>query len=168
MDDYNDTIDIPKGVTVTVAPELLTLKGSKGELALAYPRKKLAVKMEGDKMRLTGSKVFVNTFSAHIMNAITGVTEGHKQMMKFVFAHFPMKLEVKGATVNIKNFLGEKTDRHAKIIGKTKVVVKGQDVEIEGPDFYAVGQTAANLRQATKVRAWDDRVFQDGVYKVKT
>ncbi|MCX8200413.1 MAG: 50S ribosomal protein L6, partial [Candidatus Micrarchaeota archaeon] len=157
----------PTGISVSVGAESISVKGPKGEVQVSYPRKKVSVKVEGNKISITGPKVLVNTQSAHIRNAFTGVTSGHKQVMKAVFAHFPMKIEVKGDTVYIKNFLGEKTDRVAKIEGETKVVVKGQDVEIEGPDIYAVGQTAANLRQATKVKTWDDRIFQDGIYKVR-
>jgi len=163
----DNIIEIPKGVEVALAPESLTVKGPKGEVTMKFSKKKLAVSVDGGKVKLSGAKVYVLSNSAHIENAFTGVLKGHKQVMKAVFAHFPMKIEVKGSLIHIKNFLGEKTDRLAKIEGKTKVTVKGQDIEIEGPDYYAVGQTAANLRQATKVRTWDDRVFQDGIYKVK-
>ncbi|HUW66848.1 MAG TPA: 50S ribosomal protein L6, partial [Candidatus Nanoarchaeia archaeon] len=30
-----------------------------------------------------------------------------------------------------------------------------------------VGQTAANIQQATKIRRFDPRVFQDGIYVVE-
>lgn len=161
-----EIIEIPNGVEVAVAAESINIKGPQGDVILKFP-KKLKVKVEGKLLKITGAKVHVLTNSAHLRNAFIGVTKGHKQVMKAVFAHFPMKIEVKGTIIHIKNFLGEKTDRIAKVEGKTKVIVKGQDIEIVGPDYYAVGQTAANLRQATKVKMWDDRIFQDGIYKVK-
>ena len=67
----------------------------------------------------------------------------------------------------IKNFLGEKQPRKTTVIGeKTKVEVKGQVLTISGPDKDAVGQTASNIKQATKIKEKDSRVFQDGFYAV--
>jgi len=84
--------------------------------------------------------------------------------MKVVYAHFPINVSVEGKLVVIKNFAGEKTPRHAHIFGDVKVDVKGQDIVLKGLDREEVGQTAANIETATKIRRKDIRVFQDGVY----
>ncbi|MEM0437817.1 MAG: 50S ribosomal protein L6 [Candidatus Micrarchaeia archaeon] len=157
---------VPAGVSVSRAGDIIKVKGPKGEVSVGVPRK-LSAGISGNEVVLSGSKMLVGTAVAHLSNAFKGVTEGHRKTMRMVFAHFPMKVEVKGSTMTIKNFLGGKRDLHAEIVGPTKVTVKGQDIEIEGPDVYAVGQTAANLRQATRVRGKDERVFQDGIYVVK-
>jgi len=81
-----------------------------------------------------------------------------------VYAHFPMKAIVKGSEFVIENFLGEKAPRRAPILGETKVVVQGDQVLLTGPNVEEVGQTAANIEQATKIRGFDPRVFQDGIY----
>ena len=67
----------------------------------------------------------------------------------------------------IENFLGEKFPRKAKILGATKIEVKGDQVILTGPDIEAVSQTAANIEQATKIKGFDPRVFQDGIYITK-
>ena len=70
----------------------------------------------------------------------------------------------KGKEMLVKNMFGERNARIAKIVGDTKVEVKGQDVTIKGVDPYDVGQTAANIKRLSFVRKKDTRVFQDGIY----
>ncbi len=87
--------------------------------------------------------------------------------MKVVYSHFPMKATVKGDKFIIENFLGEKAPRHANIIGKTKITIKGAEVVLHGIDVEAVGQTAANIERACHIRNFDPRVFQDGIYIIE-
>ena len=47
-----------------------------------------------------------------------------------------------------------------------KVSVKGEDVTITGINKEHVGQTMANIEQATKIKGRDPRIFQDGIYLV--
>ncbi len=108
----------------------------------------------------------IGTTRAHINNMITGVTEGFTYHMKIVFAHFPMNVKVNGNKVNIDNFLGERHPRTAKIVGSAKVNVKGDEVTVTGINKEDVGQTVANLEQATKIKGRDPRVFQDGIYLI--
>jgi large subunit ribosomal protein L6 len=87
--------------------------------------------------------------------------------MKIVYAHFPIKTAIKGDTFVVENFLGEKCPRKTKILGDTKVTVKGDQVLLNGPNVEDVGQTAANIERATKIKGFDPRVFQDGIYIVE-
>lgn len=112
-------------------------------------------------------RALMGTFGAHIRNMVHGVTEGFECNMKIVYAHFPIKASVKGDTFVIENFLGEKHPRRADIVGKTKVVVKGDQVVVSGLEIEEVGQTAANIERATKIRRLDPRIFQDGIYITK-
>jgi large subunit ribosomal protein L6 len=52
----------------------------------------------------------------------------------------------------------------AKIIGNTKVSVKGDRVFLNGIDKRELGETASNIERATKIKGFDLRVFQDGIY----
>ena len=48
-----------------------------------------------------------------------------------------------------------------------KVEVKNKvDVIVTGADIEKVGQTAANIERACRIRKRDRRVFQDGIYIV--
>jgi len=94
------------------------------------------------------------------------VTKGYKRNFKILHAHFPASIEVKGTEILIKNFLGEKFPRKTRLIGPTKMEVKGQNVTLSGPDKESIGQTITNLRNALKIKKKDARTFQDGIYEV--
>jgi len=94
------------------------------------------------------------------------VTQGFRCEMKMVYSHFPIKLIVKEEELVIENFLGEKFPRKARLMGEAKVEVKGDQVIVTGRDIENVGQTAANIERATKIKNFDPRVFQDGIYIV--
>ncbi len=108
----------------------------------------------------------MGTFASHIGNMIRGVTEGFSYTMKIVYAHFPVKVSVRGNKVVIENFLGERYPRTAQIRGQSKVEVKGDTLHITGANLEDVSQTAANIEQATRIKNKDPRVFQDGIYIV--
>ena len=168
-----DEIEIPEKVQVSLHEGVVKVKGPQGELAkkLAHPRVKLEVKgkhvVVSSEMPRKKEKALVGTYGAHIRNMLVGATKGFEYKMKIVYAHFPIKTSIKGDTFVIENFLGEKFPRKTKILGSTKVQVKGDQVVLNGPDVEDVGQTAANIEKATKIRGFDPRVFQDGIYIVE-
>jgi large subunit ribosomal protein L6 len=78
-----------------------------------------------------------------------------------------MQVKVEGKNIVISNFLGEKKPRVANILGETTVKASGDEVVISGINKEDVGQTAANIEQLTKIKRFDPRVFQDGIYIVE-
>ncbi|MBE2899266.1 50S ribosomal protein L6 [Methanothermobacter thermautotrophicus] len=166
-----EEIPIPDGVDVTIDGGV-TVKGPKGELSRKFNHSEISMAVEDDKVVLEvkfpkkKDKAMIGTVRAHISNMITGVTEGFRYRMKIVYAHFPMSVKVAGDKVVIENFLGERHPRTARIVGDTKVQVKGDEVEITGINKEHVGQTMANIEQATRIKGRDPRVFQDGIYLV--
>jgi large subunit ribosomal protein L6 len=165
-----ERVAIPKGVTVTINDEVVEVKGPKGKLTRDFSNPKTKVKLDGNHLVVrcelprVKDKAMVGTFKSHLTNMIDGVTAGFEYHMKIVYSHFPMKTSVKGDKFIIDNFLGERSARQAKILGDTKIVVKGNDVVLSGIDVEALGQTAANIEYATKIWGYDPRVFQDGIY----
>lgn len=165
-----DEVDIPSDVEVSVDKGVVTVTGPKGTLqrTLDHPRiditprnGTIVVRCEMPRKR---ERALVGTYGAHIRNMVRGVTQGFTYTMKVVYAHFPIKVSVKGREVYIDNFLGEQYPRKAEIFGDVQVNVKGDTVTIEGINREEVGQTAANIERAVRVRRRDIRVFQDGVY----
>ncbi|UCD92457.1 MAG: 50S ribosomal protein L6, partial [Methanobacteriota archaeon] len=109
----------------------------------------------------------VGTITSHIRNMVKGVTEGFQYKMKIVYSHFPIKASVRGQEFVVENFLGERSPRIAKILGRTQVQVNGDEVTLTGPNVEDVGQSAANIEQVTMIKGYDPRVFQDGIYIVQ-
>ncbi len=170
-----EEVPIPEGVEVSIEGLKVTVKGPKGELTKDFSHAKgvqirLVEGEEGRKVVVETyfanrrRKALVGTIAAHIENMITGVTKGFRYKLKIIYSHFPVNVKVEGDKVIIENFLGEKAPRVAKIVGNTTVRVEGSDVIVEGIDIEAVGQTAANIELATKVKDKDRRVFVDGIY----
>ncbi|EQD49318.1 50S ribosomal protein L6P, partial [mine drainage metagenome] len=87
--------------------------------------------------------------------------------MKIVAAHFPMKVQAKEGEIQIENFLGEKYPRTAPLVAGVTATVEGEFVILTGLDIERVGQSAANIERATRIRNYDPRVFQDGIYLVQ-
>jgi large subunit ribosomal protein L6 len=113
------------------------------------------------------TKATMGTFESHVKNMIHGVTEGWEYRMQVHYSHFPMQVAAEGDEVVIQNFLGEKAPRRAPIRGDTEVEVDGDEIVLRGSDKEAVGQTAGEIEQLTRVPDKDSRVFQDGVYIVE-
>jgi large subunit ribosomal protein L6 len=167
------TIEIPEGVSVSYSQNVFTAQGPKGavERKFWYPGIRIEVRdgevlVDAESSRKE-QKAMVGTFASHIKNLMTGVNEGFECKMSIVYAHFPMQVKVEGKSLIIGNFLGEKKPRSAKILGETKVKVTGNEVMVSGINKEDVGQTAANIEQKTKIKRFDPRVFQDGIYIVQ-
>lgn len=166
-----EKVKIPPGVSVSIAGPKIKVKGPKGELQRELWSPEIAIKMQDSTVLIETpserrkSRALVGTFASHISNMIKGVVEGYECRLKIVYAHFPIQVKLEGDKVSIVNFLGEKRPRKAQIVGKeTKVKITADEVVVTGIDKEAVGQTAANIEQATRIKGYDPRVFQDGIY----
>ncbi|MGB9719170.1 MAG: 50S ribosomal protein L6 [Candidatus Anstonellales archaeon] len=157
-------VEVPNGVEVKSDGSAIHVKGPKGEASKLIKAKFTLSIKEGRVEVEAASAPLKNTIKAHVRNLIRGVTEGFQKRMVIRYAHFPVTIEVKGKTVLIKNFLGEKRPRMTKLCGSTKIDVKGQEVILSGPSLEDVSETAANLRRTTRIKEKDGRVFQDGIY----
>jgi large subunit ribosomal protein L6 len=163
-------LQIPDDVTADVDHLDLTVDGPNGAVTrrLWYPdvsvdvdEGMVVIASDADDAKTTAT---VGTFESHVQNMFHGVTEGWEYEMEVFYAHFPMQVTVEGDEVVIENFLGEKAPRRTTIHGDTEVAVDGEELTVSGADKEAVGQTAADIEQLTKVTGKDTRVFQDGVY----
>lgn len=164
------SIEIPEDVEVKVEGRVVTVTGEKGTLTRDFSHTPVSIMLEGTVVKV-GVKwprkreaSFVGTISSHIQNMITGVTKGFTYKLKIVFSHFPISVKVDGKKIVMENFTGERSPRISKIMGETKVAVKGDDVIVQGLSIEDVSQTAANVEQATKIKVKDPRVFLDGIY----
>ncbi|MFH2106579.1 MAG: 50S ribosomal protein L6 [Candidatus Micrarchaeota archaeon] len=158
---------IPEGVTVDINGNTITVKGPKGHVERTFSKLVSITKNENEVEVAAKTKMLIGTWDSHVKNMFIGVTLGYSIQLKVIHAHFPMSIKVNGKKISIENFLGEKQPRKAKIAGDAKVEVKGQIVTLSGANKEDVGNTYTSLKQATKIKMKDGRVFQDGLYKVQ-
>lgn len=169
-----ETVEIPEEADVGLENDVFKVSGPEGELSREFDLRGVELVREGNKVIVSSDssrkkrRSAVGTVISRINNMFEGVVNPFSSELKVVYSHFPISVSVEGDKVKIENFIGEETPRVAEIVGKnTKVDVKGEDIELSGPDKEAVGQTAANIEQATQAKGRDPRVFQDGIYIVE-
>lgn len=164
------TIEIPEDVAAEKDRFDLVVEGPEGTVRkrLWYPN--VSVEVTDDGVVIESPKENAKTtatmgsFESHVRNMLHGVTDGWTYEMEIFYSHFPMQVRVDGDEIVIENFLGERSPRRTRIHGETTIDVDDEKLVLSGPDKEAVGQTAADIEQLTRVRNKDERVFQDGVY----
>ncbi len=180
---HKEEVEILDDIKIEVHDNKVKVEGPKGSLEKDFSFVPVKISIKENKVvveaYLAKKKEYavVRTVASHIKNMMLGVKHGFRYYMKIVYAHFPMSIKVEGDKVIIENFLGGRSKRIAKIVGKdTKVVVKGDDVIVEGIDIQAVGQTVANIREATRLKGNEKKCphgrgggpgVLDGIYPYK-
>ncbi|MBN1159718.1 MAG: 50S ribosomal protein L6 [Candidatus Diapherotrites archaeon] len=163
-------IKIPEGVNITVEGKTVNVQSGEKKTSRTIKTKGIDVIVEGDTVKIlvpNERKSFVSTgitIGKHIENMILGVRKGFVYKLKINYAHFPIRAAVNGDVVDIENYVGRKQKIKSKIMPGAKVEVKGQDIIVSGISKEAVGQTAANMEEATKARRLCNRKFLDGIY----
>lgn len=167
------TIDIPQGVKVKLDGFAYEAQGSRGKVNKVFKNEYVKMEMKDKKIRIFTTRekktdlAVVGTWKSIVNSSFTGVTKGFIYTMKVVYAHFPVKVTVKGNEVHLDNFLGEKSARKITLGPETKVTVKGDLVTVEGSDLEVTGNAAARIEKMSKIKGFDPRVFQDGIYIVR-
>ncbi|KAJ3084153.1 60S ribosomal protein L9 [Quaeritorhiza haematococci] len=169
-------VTIPEDVSVKVKARVVTVKGPRGGLTKDFKHINLEItRVSKTILRVVvwhgGKKhlACIRTICSHIENMIRGVTKGFEYKMRFVYAHFPINVNITedGTLVEIRNFIGEKVIRRVRMLEGVKVAhSEGQKDEIvlTGNDIQNVSQSAASIQQSTTVKNKDIRKFLDGIY----
>ncbi|KAI1373646.1 60S ribosomal protein L9 [Hypoxylon crocopeplum] len=175
-----ETLEIPEGVKVQIKSRNVTVEGPRGKLSKDLSH--IAVNFSRPKKNVIGIEIHhgsrkdvatLRTVRTLINNLIVGVTKGFKYKMRYVYAHFPINVNVEknnetgSFEVEIRNFIGEKLVRRV-------VMQPGVDVQIStaqkdellilGNSLEDVSQSAADIQQICRVRNKDIRKFLDGMY----
>jgi len=167
---YEENIEIPDKVDVTLHDRIITVKGPKGSATRKIPDLRINVKVQGKSVILSvgkdskKEKKLINALISHIENLMEGVQTPYIYTMKICAGHFPMNVAVTNNQLVIKNFIGEKVPRTVGIKPNTKVEVKGAEIIVESVDKELAGQMASAIEQTTRRPGYDLRIFQDGIY----
>ncbi|MBP5402686.1 MAG: 50S ribosomal protein L6 [Treponema sp.] len=141
-------VAIPAGVTVTVDPGLVTVKGAKGELKQAV-NNKVTVEVKGTEVIVNPADNSKAANAAHglyrnlIFNMVKGVTEGYSKTL--IINGVGYRAEVKGKELVMN--LGYSSDFIAIIPeGLTVTTDPSGKITISGIDKQRVGEFSAQLR----------------------
>ena len=176
LDHISHSIALPEGASASIAGDVITVSKDDQSLSREFRHHKVEVRaVNGDlevfvNLPRRSDKALAGTWAAHLRNMALGIDEGFEYRLKAVFSHFPMSLKVDGKQMIINNLFGEKVPRVAKLPwspAEVEVRVENKtDVVVRGADREKVGQTAANIERACRIKKRDRRVFQDGIYIV--
>ncbi|KAK4250475.1 ribosomal protein L6, alpha-beta domain-containing protein [Corynascus novoguineensis] len=175
-----ETLQVPENVKVSIKSRLVTVEGPRGKLTKDLSH--IAVSFSSPKKNVIGIEIHhgvrknvaaLRTVRTIINNLIIGVTKGFKYKMRYVYAHFPINVnleqnkETGNWEVEIRNFIGEKIVRRVVMQPGVEVEIsKAQKDELilSGNSLEAVSQSAADIQQICRVRNKDIRKFLDGLY----
>ena len=142
----NSPVELPSGVEVKLEGNALTVKGSKGSLALSIVEG-LQVSQDDNVLSFAygddKSQAMAGTTRALVNNMVKGVTEGWEK--KLVLNGVGYRANVSGKKVNLTVGLSHPVEYElpegisAETPSQTEIVLKGIDKQ-------AVGQVAAELR----------------------
>jgi len=143
----NAPVELPQGVTATVAPEAVTIKGAKGSLSLTLGNglsvvqtdKKLQVKFtDPDTARMRAGAT-----RAHLANMVRGVTKGYEKKLELVGVGF--RAQVQGKNLNLT--IGFSHPVNMPIPDGITIETPTQtEIVVKGIDRQKVGQVAAEIR----------------------
>jgi len=145
-------VSIPAGVTVTVAPALVTVKGPNGELKQDY-NNLVKIEVKGNEVLVTPTNDSKNANAAHglyrnlIHNMVTGVSTGFSKSLIITGVGFRAEVQGKQIVMN----LGYSNDFIAMIPdGLTVTADQNGKVTITGIDKQLVGEFSAQIRKLRK------------------
>ena len=140
-------VELPQGVTATLAPNSVTIKGAKGSLSLPLAtgvsvvqnEKKLEIKFSEPGLARTRA----GATRAHLANMVRGVTKGYEKKLELVGVGF--RAQVQGKSLNLT--LGFSHPVNVVIPEGISIETPSQtEIVVRGIDRQKVGQLAAEIR----------------------
>jgi len=141
-------VDLPQGVSATVGPDAVTVKGSKGSLTLQL---KSGIKVLQQDKRLEveaesaaeGLNAVAGATRAHLANMVTGVTKGYEIKLELVGVGYRAAVQAKTLTLT----LGYSHLINYAIPDGVSIDTPSQtEIIVKGIDRQRIGQTAAEIR----------------------
>ncbi|KAG0665127.1 60S ribosomal protein L9B [Maudiozyma exigua] len=172
------SIAIPEKVTVAIKSRVVKVTGPRGTLTKNLKHVDVTFnKIDNTLIKVTvhnGDRKHVatlRTVKSLIDNMITGVTKGYKYKMRYVYAHFPINVNVVENDgkkfIEIRNYLGDKKVRLVPVREGVEIefsTTQKDEIVLSGNSVEEVSQNAADIQQICKARNKDIRKFLDGIY----
>ncbi|MBA4805758.1 MAG: 50S ribosomal protein L6 [Brevundimonas sp.] len=143
------SIAIPKGVTVTLNGQTVSVKGPKGERTWTVAEE-IEIAQDGDALTLTPrsdtqrARAMWGLSRTLVDNMIVGVTTGFDKTLELVGVGY--RAAMKGNQLSLQLGFSHDVDIEPPA-GVTFAVPKQTEIKISGSDKQAVGQIAAVIRK---------------------
>jgi large subunit ribosomal protein L6 len=143
------SIAIPKGVTVALDGQTVSVKGPKGERTWTVAEE-IEIRQEGDELSLTPrsdtprARAMWGLSRTLVDNMVTGVTTGFDKTLELVGVGY--RAAMKGTQLSLQLGFSHDVDIDPPA-GVTFAVPKQTEIKISGVDKQAVGQIAAVIRK---------------------
>ena len=143
------TITVPKGVTVALDGQKVTVKGPKGERSWTVADE-IEVKFENDEINLVArndsqrASAMWGLSRTLVDNMVVGVTDGFERVLELVGVGY--RAALKGSDLSLQLGFSHEVDIKAPA-GVTFAVPKQTEIRIQGADKQVVGELAANIRK---------------------
>jgi large subunit ribosomal protein L6 len=141
-------VELPQGVSATVAPSAVTVKGAKGSLTLEL-KPGIKVVQEQQKLAVTvaeqseGINAVAGATRAHLANMVLGVSKGYERKLELVGVGY--RAAVQGKALNLT--LGFSHPIAFAIPEGITIETPSQtEIIVKGIDRQKVGQVAAEVR----------------------
>ncbi|TLZ31907.1 MAG: 50S ribosomal protein L6 [Gammaproteobacteria bacterium] len=140
-------VELPAGVTATIAADAVTIKGAKGSLSLPLTAgvsvvqtdKKLQIRFDAEGL----ARPRAGATRAHLANMVRGVTRGYEKKLELVGVGF--RAQVQGKSLNLT--LGFSHPVNVPIPEGINIETPSQtEIVVKGIDRQKVGQVAAEIR----------------------
>ena len=148
----NRQLAIPEGVTVEVNGNVVTVKGSKGELSLTTSDLVTVEVKEGTvvvtrKNETIPARQMHGTTNANIRNMMIGVSEGYSKALEIIGVGYRFNLKGNKLVINA----GYSHPVEIEVPSDLKLDVQGNNqVTVSGISKERVGEFAANIRKVRK------------------
>src|ERR1700761_583491 len=141
-------VDLPQGVSATIAADSVTVKGAKGSLSLPLKHgikvkqqdKTLEVEAEGEA---EGLDAIAGSTRSHLASMVTGVTKGYEKKLELVGVGYRAAVQAKSLTLTLGY---SHLINYAIPEGVTIETPSQTEILVKGIDRQRVGQTAAEIR----------------------
>ena len=174
LNKMEEKMEIPAGMDISIDGQIVVLKKDSKETKRILSREIIASKEDNTLILTTRDnkkeqRRNLKTLIAHIKNDIEGLTNGFEYELEICNVHFPMNVTFDKAKreVIIKNLIGEKHPRIVKVNQEVEVEIKMPHIKLKAHNIEIVGQVAADLEKATRIRYKDRNKFQDGIFITK-
>ena len=144
----NSPIELPKGVEVTLSEAEISIKGSKGTLAMPI-NAKVEIKHEDNVLRFAArsgdqfSRAMSGTTRSLVNNMVTGVSQGFEKKLELVGVGY--RAQVRGSKINLTLGFSHPVV-YALPAGVTAETPSQTEVLLKSSDKQKLGQAAAEIR----------------------